>query len=107
MELGLSSAPPAPDGRTVGFACVACSRRSSSLSALAEPGPGLLLEVCRSCYCLEETRRLAARLPEGSAFFARYLSLLRATYLEVRDAVAFEEAEPSSDDGSPPRCSSR
>ena len=107
MELGSSSAPRTPDERSEGFACVACSRRSSSLSALAEPGTGLLLEVCRSCYCLEETRRLAARLPEGSAFFARYLSLLQATYLEVRAAVALEEAEPSSDDGSPPGCGCR
>ena len=80
--------------------CVACCRTSSVLCALPHPGTSVLLEVCRGCYSLEETRRLAAQLPEDTEFYERFLSKVNAVYLEVRAALAVAEASSSSDDGS-------
>ena len=80
--------------------CVACCRTSSELCALPHPGTWVLLEVCRGCYSLEETRRLAAQLPEDTEFYHRFLAKVNAVYLEVRTALAVAEAATSSEDGS-------
>ena len=61
--------------RSVG---VACRRTSTELCALPHPGTGVLLEVCRGCYSLEETRRLAAQLPEDTEFYDRFLAKVNA-----------------------------
>jgi hypothetical protein len=66
---------------------------------LPHPGTGVLLEVCRGCYSLEETRRLAAQLPEDTEFYHRFLAKVNAVYLEVRTALAVAEAATSSEDG--------
>ena len=49
---------------------------------------------------LEETRRVAARLDEGTEFYARFIAQANAVYLEVRAAVAVADAqEESEEDG--------
>ena len=82
------------------FVCLACGRPSRDLCALPHPRTGVLLEVCRGCYVLEETRRLASRLEESTEFYRLFLSWATAFYLEVRTALAVEQEVPSdSDDG--------
>ena len=84
--------------------CLACWRPSQDLCALPHPRIGVLLEVCRGCYVLGETRRLASRLQENTEFYRLFVARATALYLEVRTALAVEEeSPPNSDDGSPTR----
>ena len=82
------------------------------LCAFPHPRTGVLLEVCPGCYVLEETRRLASRRRERTAFYQRFLARANALYVEVRTALVAEddgstvfgdEGSTASDDGSSAR----
>ena len=63
------------------FLCLACWRPSQDLCAFPHPRTSVLLEVCRGCYVLEETRRLASRLQENTEFYRLFVARATALYL--------------------------